>query len=136
MDCNLPSGEGLCRQFLYGQRYFESRFGKRCSVFWLPDTFGYAAQLPQIIHESDLKYFFTQKLSWNNINKFPHTTFMWKGLDGTSVLTHFSPADTYTAQATVRDVVFAVKNNKDKEYSNKSLLVYGNGDGKNHYPFR
>ncbi|KAI9003260.1 alpha-mannosidase 2C1-like protein [Gaertneriomyces semiglobifer] len=129
MDCNIPSGEALCRQFLYGQRYFESRFGERCLVFWLPDTFGYSAQLPQIVHEAGLKYFFTQKLSWNNINKFPHTTFMWTGLDGTSVLTHFSPCDTYTAQATVRDVAFGVSNNKDKAYSNQSLLLYGNGDG-------
>ena len=107
MDCNLPSGESLCRQFLYGQQYFESRFGERCDVFWLPDTFGYAAQLPQIIKQADLKYFFTQKLSWNNINKFPHSTFWWHGLDGSRVLTHFSPADTYTAAATVRDVVFS-----------------------------
>ncbi|KNC99430.1 uncharacterized protein SPPG_05671 [Spizellomyces punctatus DAOM BR117] len=124
MDCNLPSGEAFCRQFLYGQRYFEEKFGERCTVFWLPDTFGYVLLLLP-----GLKYFFTQKLSWNNINKFPHTTFMWTGLDGTSVLTHFSPADTYTAQASVRDVVFAVHNNKDKPYSNQSLLVYGNGDG-------
>ena len=129
MDCNLPSGEAFCRQFLYGQRYFEATFGKRCSVFWLPDTFGYSAQLPQIIVQAGLKYFFTQKLSWNNINKFPNTTFYWKGLDGTSVLTHFCPADTYNAGATVRDVTFSVSNNKDKEYSNKSLLLYGNGDG-------
>lgn len=41
MDTNLPSGEALCRQFLYGQRFLESRFGKRSTVFWLPDTFGY-----------------------------------------------------------------------------------------------
>ncbi|KAJ3154526.1 Glycoside hydrolase, 38 vacuolar alpha mannosidase [Geranomyces michiganensis] len=129
MDCNIPSGEALCRQFLYGQRYFEKTFGERNKVFWLPDTFGYSAQLPQIIRESDLKYFFTQKISWNNINKFPHTTFWWTGLDGTSVLTHFSPVDTYTSQATVKDVVFAVQNNKDKSYSNQSLLLYGNGDG-------
>ncbi|TPX58087.1 hypothetical protein PhCBS80983_g03399 [Powellomyces hirtus] len=129
MDCNIPSGEAFCRQFLYGQRYFESRFGERSRVFWLPDTFGYSAQLPQIIHEADLKYFFTQKLSWNNINKFPHTTFMWTGIDNTSVLTHFSPADTYTAQASVHDVVFSVQNNKDKMYTNQSLLAYGNGDG-------
>ncbi|KAI8901520.1 glycosyl hydrolases family 38 N-terminal domain-containing protein [Globomyces pollinis-pini] len=129
MDCNMPSGEGLCRQFLYGQNYFKKKFGKKSSVFWLPDTFGYAAQLPQIIKSAGLEYFFTQKLSWNNINKFPHSTFYWKGLDGTQVLTHFSPADTYTAQATVKDVVFAVQNNKDKQYSNQSLLLYGNGDG-------
>ena len=72
------------------------------------DTFGYSAQLPQIIKSAGLEYFFTQKLSWNNINKFPHTSFYWTGLDGTSVLTHFSPADTYTAQASVRDAVFMV----------------------------
>jgi alpha-mannosidase len=129
MDCNLPSGEALCRQFLYGQRYFESRFGERCKVFWLPDTFGYSAQLPQITHQSGLKYFFTQKLSWNNINTFPNTTFMWKGLDDTAILTHFSPANTYTAWANEDEVVRCVENNKDKEFSNKSLLVYVYGDG-------
>ncbi|TPX37190.1 hypothetical protein SmJEL517_g00997 [Synchytrium microbalum] len=129
MDCNIPSGEAMVRQFLYGQRYFESRFGSRCTTFWLPDTFGYCSQLPQIIKGSGLKYFFTQKLSWNNINKFPHTTFWWKGLDETAVLTHFSPMDTYNAQCTVKDVVFGVGNNKDKEYSTSSLMLFGNGDG-------
>ncbi|KAI9329689.1 galactose mutarotase-like domain-containing protein [Zopfochytrium polystomum] len=129
MDCNIPSGEGLCRQFLYGQRYFEEKFGERSKVFWLPDTFGYAAQLPQIIKKSGLEYFFTQKLSWNLINKFPHTTFRWIGLDGTPILTHFSPADTYVAQGTVREIAMCLKNNKDKEYTNRSLLLFGNGDG-------
>ncbi|KAJ3391538.1 Alpha-mannosidase 2C1 [Lobulomyces angularis] len=142
MDCNVsitkfislilfevPSGESFCRQFLYGQNYFQKTFGKRSTVFWLPDTFGYSAQLPQIIKKSDLKYFFTQKLSWNNINKFPNTTFNWVGLDGTSVLTHFCPADTYCAQVTPKEVAFSVSNNKDKEYSDRSLLLFGNGDG-------
>ncbi|KAI9203288.1 galactose mutarotase-like domain-containing protein [Polychytrium aggregatum] len=126
MDCNIPSGEAMCRQFLYGQRFLEKTFGKRSTVFWLPDTFGY---LPQIVKESGLSYFFTQKLSWNNINRFPHTTFWWKGLDGTSVLTHFSPADTYNAQATVNEIQMSVTNNKDRSYSDKSLLLFGNGDG-------
>ena len=48
MDTNLPSGESLCRQFLYGQRYFKEKFGKICDTFVLPDTFGYSSQLPQI----------------------------------------------------------------------------------------
>lgn len=129
MDCNLPSGESFCRQFKFGQDYFKSKFGKYCSVFWLPDTFGYSAQLPQIMKQSKLEYFFTQKLSWNNINKFPHSTFYWVGLDGTRVLTHFSPTDTYCAQMTTKEIIFTVKNNKDKEYSDKSLLLFGNGDG-------
>ncbi|CAG8440747.1 13597_t:CDS:10, partial [Ambispora gerdemannii] len=129
MDCNMPSGEAFCRQFLYGQRFFEKHFGERCKVFWLPDTFGYSAQLPQIIQNADMKYFFTQKLSWNNINKFPNTTFYWVGLDGSKVLTHMCPSETYVAQGTVDELVKSVTNNKDREYTNESLLVFGNGDG-------
>ncbi|CAG8506444.1 799_t:CDS:10 [Paraglomus brasilianum] len=129
MDCNIPSGESLCRQFLFGQRFFEKNFGKRCKVFWLPDTFGYSAQLPQIIKLADCKYFFTQKLSWNNINKFPNTTFYWVGLDGSKVLTHMCPSETYVAQCTVEELVNSVRNHRDLGYSNESLLVFGNGDG-------
>ena len=70
MDCNMPSGESMCRQFLYGQRYFKKEFGKETNIFWLPDTFGYCSQIPQLIKLANMKYFFTQKLSWNNINKF------------------------------------------------------------------
>jgi alpha-mannosidase len=129
MDCNIPSGESLCRQFLFGQRYLLSRFGMVSKVFWLPDTFGYAAQLPQIIQQSGAKYFFTQKLSWNNINKFPNTTFYWQGLDGSRVLTHMAPSETYVAQCTVEELKKSVDNNRDKAYTDASLLVYGNGDG-------
>ncbi|KAJ2963578.1 hypothetical protein NQZ79_g1347 [Umbelopsis isabellina] len=125
MDCNIPSGESLCRQFLLGQRFFEEQFGKRCNVFWLPDTFGYSPQIPQLILQADMKYFFTQKLSWNNINKFPFTTFYWTALDGSRVITHMAPSETYNAQCTPEDV----RNHRDKEYTNSSLLVYGNGDG-------
>ncbi|KAJ2590222.1 Glycoside hydrolase, 38 vacuolar alpha mannosidase [Coemansia sp. RSA 1797] len=129
MDCNIPSGESLARQFLLGQRFYKQHFGQTCDVFWLPDTFGYSSQLPQIVRLAGAKYFFTQKLSWNNINKFPHTTFQWAGLDGSSVLTHMAPANTYTAQVTVSDLINSVKQHKDVAYSNESLYLYGNGDG-------
>lgn len=128
-DTNMPSGEALCRQFLYGQRYFKSRFGKYTDIFWLPDSFGYASQLPQICRQSGIPYFFTQKLSWSEFNKFPHSTFNWIGIDGTQVLVHMTPVDTYNAQANVEDVLKAITNHKDLEWSDKSLLVYGNGDG-------
>ena len=65
MDCNIPCGESLVRQFVYGQRFFAAEFGARCQEFWLPDTFGYAAQLPQIMAGAGIEYFLTQKLSWN-----------------------------------------------------------------------
>ncbi|KAJ2723339.1 Glycoside hydrolase, 38 vacuolar alpha mannosidase [Coemansia sp. Benny D115] len=129
MDCNIPSGESLVRQFLLGQRFYEEHFGQRCEVFWLPDTFGYSSQLPQIVRQSGAKYFFTQKLSWNNINKFPHTTFNWVGLDGSRVLTHMAPAETYTANVKINELINSVKNHKDIAYSNDSLYLYGVGDG-------
>ncbi|KAL7418281.1 Glycoside hydrolase, 38 vacuolar alpha mannosidase [Cryptotrichosporon argae] len=59
----LPSGESLCRQYLHGQRYFRDRFGSCSREAWLPDTFRYASQLPQILRLAGIKYFFMQKLS-------------------------------------------------------------------------
>ncbi|KAF8900480.1 glycoside hydrolase family 38 protein [Gymnopilus junonius] len=125
-DSNMPSGEALVRQFLFGQRYFETRFGKRCDTAWLPDSFGLTGALPQLIRGAGMNYFFTQKLS---CNVFPHSTFNWVGIDGTQVLCHMTPVDTYTAQATVGDVNKGLTNHKNLESSDKSLLVFGNGDG-------
>ncbi|ORX61679.1 hypothetical protein DM01DRAFT_1316510 [Hesseltinella vesiculosa] len=129
MDTYMPGGEALCRQFLLGQRFFEQQFGKRCKVFWLPDSFGYSPQLPQLLRLADMQYFFTQKLSWNNVNKFPATTFWWIGLDGSRSLTHMAPSETYNAQCSPEELLRSVRNHRDKVYSNASLLVYGNGDG-------
>ncbi|OMJ20724.1 Alpha-mannosidase [Smittium culicis] len=129
MDCNLPNGESLVRQFIFGQRYFAEKFGVRTKVFWLPDTFGYSSQIPQIVRQSGAKYFFTQKLSWNTLNKFPHTSFDWYGLDGSSIIAHMAPALTYNGVATVAEVAGSVKNHRDITSSNSSLYLYGYGDG-------
>ncbi|KFY81400.1 hypothetical protein V500_11464 [Pseudogymnoascus sp. VKM F-4518 (FW-2643)] len=128
-DTNMPSGESLARQFLYGQRFFESNFGERCKTFWLPDTFGYSAQLPQLCRQSGMKRFFTQKLSWNNINKFPHTTFNWVSLDGSQVICHMCPSETYTAEANFGDLRRSVTQHKSMDQDATSLLVFGKGDG-------
>ncbi|MCJ1306541.1 Glycoside hydrolase, 38 vacuolar alpha mannosidase [Agyrium rufum] len=128
-DTNMPSGESLVRQFLYGQRFFESRFGARCQTFWLPDTFGYSAQLPQLCRLAGMSRFFTQKLSWNNINNFPHTTFSWVALDGSQVLCHMAPAETYTAEAHFGDVKRSMTGHKSMDQDKTSLLVFGKGDG-------
>lgn len=66
-DTNMPSGEALARQMIFGQRFFESRFGKRSKTAWLPDTFGLTGALPQLIRLAGMNNFFTQKLSWNNM---------------------------------------------------------------------
>lgn len=128
-DTNLPGGESLIRQFLYGQRYFESRFGQRCKTFWLPDTFGYSTQLPQVCRISGMTRFLTQKLSWNNINNFPHTTFNWVALDNSQVICHMPPCETYTAEAHFGDVKRSVTQHKSLDQDKTSLLVFGKGDG-------
>ena len=128
-DTNMPSGESLTRQFLYGQRFFESHFGERSTTFWLPDTFGYSSQLPQLCRSAGMSRFFTQKLSWNNINNFPHTTFNWIALDGSQVLCHMTPCNTYTAEADFGDVKRSITQHKSMDESPRSLLVFGKGDG-------
>ncbi|MCP4178998.1 MAG: alpha-mannosidase [bacterium] len=128
-DCNLPSGESLIRQFLYGQRYYIDKLNYRCEIFWQPDVFGYSAQLPQIMKKCGLKYFLTQKMSWNQTNKMPHHSMIWQGLDGTEVLTHFPPADCYEGPATVKSIEYTRNNYKDKDRSDEAIYLYGLGDG-------
>ncbi|KAI1322210.1 glycoside hydrolase family 38 protein [Xylariaceae sp. FL0255] len=128
-DTNMPSGESLIRQFLYGQRFFQGHFGERCRTFWLPDTFGYSSQLPQLCRLAGMDRFLTQKLSWNNINNFPHTTFNWVSLDGSQVICHMPPSETYTAEAHFGDVKRSIQQHKSMDQDHTSLLVFGKGDG-------
>ena len=89
-DCNITGAEALARQFVLGRQYFLDTFGARESpILWLPDVFGYAWQLPQLIQGAGLSYFVTAKLSWNQYNRMPYDQFWWQGLDGTNILTYF-----------------------------------------------
>jgi len=128
-DMNLPAGESLVRQIVFGQRYFQERFGVRCTEVWIPDVFGYPAGLPQLFAAGGMRRFVTQKLSWNKQNRFPHSTFWWEGLDGTRVLTHFPPVDTYNAEITPEEFDFSITNFQDHAWSNDSLMPFGHGDG-------
>jgi alpha-mannosidase len=128
-DCNLPSGEALVRQLLHGKRYFMKEFGYETKEVWLPDVFGYPGSLPQLIAEAGCDYFLTQKLSWNEVNKPAHHTFMWEGIDGTRIFTHFPPADTYNGDFTAEQVVGSASNFKDQDRSSRSLYLFGWGDG-------
>ncbi|GAA6008699.1 hypothetical protein JCM10207_001690 [Rhodosporidiobolus poonsookiae] len=129
-DQLLPSGESLVRQLLFGQRYFLSRFGKISRTFWLPDSFGYNAAIPQLARLAGMDFFFTQKTSWNQFNEFPLTSFRWQGQDKSQVVVHLCPYNTYTAQASVSDVLNTHKNHKSLQSgSSTGLLTFGNGDG-------
>ena len=135
-DTNVPSGESLVRQFLYGKRYIREKFGKETKLVWLPDVFGYSAAMPQIMKKSGMKYFMTTKISWNQYNHFPYDTFRWKGIDGSEMFTHFitTPEDgswfyTYNGRMTPEDVVGVWENYKDKDKNDRLLIAYGWGDG-------
>lgn len=135
-DTNVPSGESLVRQFLYGKHYIKEEFGKETKLLWLPDVFGYSAALPQIMKKSGMKYFMTTKISWNQYNHFPYDTFMWKGIDGSEILTHFitTPEEgswyyTYNGHMDPEEVTGVWKNYKDKDKNEDLLIAYGWGDG-------
>lgn len=128
-DAVMISGESLVRQFLEGQRYFREEFGITCEVAWLPDSFGYAGGLPQICRLAGTKYFLTQKMSWNTTNVFPHSTFWWEGIDGTRVLAHFPPSDTYSSSFLGFEMEKNESNFKDLGYATHALMPYGYGDG-------
>jgi len=128
-DTNVPSGESLVRQVLYGKRYFRREFGQDMKILWLPDVFGYSAALPQILAKSGVPYFMTQKLSWSRTNRYPHHTFWWAGLDGSRVLAHLPPEDTYNSSAAPRAIAKAERNFADKDVSDRMLVLFGIGDG-------
>ena len=114
-DLNLPSGESLVRQLLYGQRDLLQRFGARCREFWTPDTFGYNGQVPQILRGAGIDRFLTQKLSWNPFTEPPHHSFAWAGIDGSRVLVHMPPADTYNAELSIAELRASAARFKDHD---------------------
>jgi alpha-mannosidase len=128
-DCNLASGESLVRQMLHGKRFFQEELGYTTRDVWIPDVFGYAASLPQLMRKAGVEYFLTQKISWSQFNKFPHQTFLWEGIDGTRIFTHFPPADDYNADTGPKHLLHNVRNFKEHDRASRSLLVYGWGDG-------
>lgn len=131
-DCNITSGESMIRQFLWGQRYTEKYFGYRSDCFWLPDTFGYSAAIPQIMKGCGVDYFLTTKLSWNDTNTFPYETFIWEGIDGTDVFTHFNCTHCWPDPKTLIERTEgrgAVNSLQQKSVSDSRLISYGQGDG-------
>ena len=136
-DCNISGGESLARQFLLGRRFFLREFGREESpVLWLPDVFGYAWALPQLIKRAGLKYFMTIKIGWSQYNRLPYDSFWWQGLDGTKVLTHFitTPgggryASTYNAMMTGEEALGTWDNYQQKEHHDELLTAFGFGDG-------
>lgn len=143
-DVNIPSGESLIRQILFGKRFLKETFGKDSRILWLPDDFGFPASLPQIMKLCGVDTLCTQKLTLNDTNKMPHDLFFWKGIDSSSVFCYFLTAQdvpladggggrraytTYSSTVTPRQILGAWKGFADKEISSEVLIAYGFGDG-------
>lgn len=128
-DANLISGESMVRQFVHGKNFFRDEFGQDVRNLWLPDVFGYSAAMPQIIRKAGCDYFVTQKISWSLFNKFPHSTFYWKGIDGTRVLCHFPPENTYNSVLAPEAMRAAENNLQESEFQDEFMVLYGIGDG-------
>ncbi|MFF1920596.1 alpha-mannosidase [Streptomyces sp. NPDC058221] len=128
-DTNMPGSEAMARQFVHGKRFFLEEFGREDHEVWLPDTFGFAAGLPQIIKAAGSTRLLTQKISWSRTNAFPHHTFWWEGIDGTRIFTHFPPVDTYNCEVTGQQIAHAARNFKEKGAASRSLAPVGYGDG-------
>lgn len=128
-DTNLTSGESLIRQFVHGKNFFRDEFGVEVTNLWIPDVFGYSGALPQIVRKSRCDFFLTQKLSWNKYNTFPHNTFRWIGIDGSEVVTHFPPENTYNSRLLPETLVEAGERFVENDFLTESMSLFGIGDG-------
>ena len=128
-DTNMPGSEAMARQFVAGKSFFLREFDLDTPEVWLPDSFGYSGALPQIAKAAGARWFLTQKISWNETNRMPHHTFLWEGIDGTRLFTHFPPVDTYNSRVVAAELAHAERNYADKGRGTVSLLPYGYGDG-------
>ncbi len=139
-DTNLTSGESLVRQFMHGKRFFKEEFGVDNRILWLPDVFGYTGALPQIMKKCGIDYFMTTKLAWNQFNKVPYDTMMWRGIDGTEILTHLittlgvgQPVSnfftTYNGMLHPDAIMGGWMRYQNKDINNDILISYGYGDG-------
>ncbi len=140
-DCNLTSGEGFVRQFLYGKRFLKNEFDVDSKILWLPDVFGYSAALPQILKKCGIDYFMTTKISWNNFDRIPNDTFIWQGIDGTDVFTHFvcvadilaasknEGTSTYNGRLNASQMMGSVRRFLNGDICNETLASVGHGDG-------
>ncbi|MGE9292928.1 MAG: alpha-mannosidase, partial [Puniceicoccales bacterium] len=128
-DTNLACGEALARSFLLGQQGFTAINGNRSRLTWLPDVFGYSACLPQIMAQTGVDYFFTTKLKWNAVNRFPYSSFVWRGNDGSEVLAHVTPEAGYNGEVSVEGVVGPMMTHQQADAHPEYLLPTGYGDG-------
>lgn len=128
-DTNITGGESIIRQFMYGKKYFSTEFGFVTPCLWLPDCFGFSANMPQFMAGCRIKYFVTQKLSWNETNVFDKHLFIWQGLDGSEVLAHQMPTNDYNCSNNPSALIATESRFAQAEVADAYLNLFGIGDG-------
>jgi alpha-mannosidase len=128
-DTNVAGGEAMIRQFIHGKRFFKDEFGVASELMWLPDVFGYSGALPQIMAGCGIKYFSTQKISWNYNSELPMKvqTFWWEGIDGTRVFTHLH--QDYNSPTTPARLIKRWSERFQKDGIDARMIPFGWGDG-------
>ena len=120
-DCNLPSGESLLRQMLWAHQYCTQRFGRSPQLAWLPDSFGFANTLPQLLAHAGIPFFATTKLQWNDTTRFPYPQFRWRGPDGSEI--------TSALIASYAGGPYPWRKNAARKRGEPLVLGYGDGGG-------
>ncbi|WP_269542684.1 alpha-mannosidase [Cerasicoccus fimbriatus] len=128
-DTLIACGEALSRSFTLGQSGFEAINGTPSKLTWLPDVFGYSACMPQIMRQTGVEYFFTTKMTWNAINRFPYSSFIWRGSDGSEILAHVTQESGYVTHMGINDVKAPMHANQQADIHDEYLLPTGYGDG-------
>ncbi|MDR1324905.1 MAG: glycosyl hydrolase-related protein [Treponema sp.] len=130
-DCNITGGESLIRQFLVGKHVTQELLGYEADTLWLPDVFGYAAALPQILAGCGIRYFVTSKINWNDTTRFPYETFIWRGIDGSGVKTHYisSRMQGYNGKVSPASLAEIWNEVQHKEVQSAAIKPIGEGDG-------
>ncbi|MEM9232125.1 MAG: glycoside hydrolase family 38 C-terminal domain-containing protein [Pseudomonadota bacterium] len=138
-DLNIPGPEALIRQLTLGRDYFRETFGEvETPVLWVPDTFGFSGQIPQLARLAGLDWFVTNKLNWNQYNRVPWATHIWEGIDGSQVKAHVltTPRDVqylpfptnYKSDLTAKEVLGTVTHAGARAAS-ALPICFGYGDG-------
>lgn len=128
-DSHVACGEGLARSFMIGQEGFQKLTGRRSRILWLPDLFGFSACLPQLMKLSGVDYFFTTKTTWNTVNRFPHSSFVWRGAGGHAVVSHVTQGVQFNNTVSVEQLRAVAHQNQQGDIHDEALMPNGWGDG-------
>ena len=120
---NMPDGESLVRQFLYGQKYSKEKFGRYVRVAWQPDVFGHPYSMPQIARKAGIEWF----LFGRPANPRRPPIFWWQGPDGSRVL-GYNPPGWYTQEVNHQNFTVHMMSEAQRVGVKDMLVLFGQGD--------